>query len=172
MVRIARLKKWVVLALVCAGCSITACTPVAPTQKQAALPLSCQQAQQNDYATVSDQRMVQFLDQSFADENSQLCWQPTLSAALHQQRDIPQHYRLEALKAFNHRGDHELFHLAVSQYFASLSLTDYHTPQQRFLIAYCRHLIDRALTRSDSRLAEMKVVCARLDQGLYHKLFE
>lgn len=172
MVRIKRLKKWPTLALLCVGSAITACTPVAPTVKQVAATISCEQAQQNNYATVSDQRMVQFLDQSVSDDNLQQCWKPTMAAALQQQREIPQHHLVNALKAFNQRADRQLFHLAVSQYLTSLSMNDYHTQQRRLLVAYSRYLIDHVQSNSDPRLAEMKVLCARLDQDLYRKLFE
>jgi len=172
MVITKRLKKWATLSVLCVSAAMTACAPVPAKVEQVKAPISCQQAQYNNYATVSDQRLIQFLDQSAGDEELNQCWKPTMTAALQQQRDIPQHHLIAALKAFNQRRDSELFHLAVDQYLSALSVSDYRSQQRRLLIAYSRYLIDHVQSNADPRLAEIKVLCAELDQDLYHKLFE
>lgn len=166
-----RLEGLVMLALLCLCVAVTACTPV-PPKVEVKAAMTCQQARYNNYATVSDQRLIQFLDQSAGDEELNQCWKPTMTAALKQQRAIPQHHLIDALQAFNQRRDSELFHLAIGQYLSTLSLSDYRSQQRRLLVAYTRYLIDHVQSNADPRLAEMKVLCAELDQDLYHKLFE
>lgn len=167
-----RLNRWAGVALLTLCVMVTACTPLPPKVEKVKPPITCQQAQYNDYATVSDQQLVQFLDQSIGAENINQCWQPTLSAALQQQRNIPRQHLVHALKMFNHRRDSELFHLAVRQYLTTLSAIDYHHEQRQLLVAYSRYLIEHVSSNADPRLGEVKVLCAELDQGLYRKLFE
>lgn len=151
------------MALVISGCT--------SAQPQLAR-MTCLEAKQDNYTTVTDLHLNRLLDESVNDADLYECWQPAIKAALQQDRRIEKRHLIKAVERFNQRCEEVDFHRAVSQYFALITPHEYRGEDRQLLAAYARFLINQATRSTDVHLKEVKLLCARLDDELYNKFFE
>lgn len=147
---------------------ISGCTTAQPQS----IKVTCFEAKQNNYTTVTDVQMKRFLDESVNDADLDQCWKPAMKNALQQNRPVGKRHLVKAIDLFNQRCDEEMFHCAVSQYLSSLTPSEYRAEDHQLLAAYTRYSINQATSSTDTHLKKVKLLCATLDRELYNKFFE
>ncbi len=155
------------------------CLSTGCAQSRKAVPViaqsacTCEEVETSGIRGFSDHEVAELLDQALADERND-CWMPVMEQCLNQSRDISQRHLAKAVHVFNKRHQEDLFHKAVLRYFTNLAKgQNSYGPQDRLLLeTYCSYLINNATTRHDSNLQQASLLCHRLDQDLYGRLFQ
>jgi len=135
---------------------------------------SCSEAVRSDLQSISDNELVLLLNESQSEGGQDDCWIALVKLGLDNNRDIPRTHLAEAVKIFNQREHEAHFHKAVYRYLADLSKnpSKFRAEDQRLLQAYCSYLINSVQSQQDPNLQQVKLICKRLDQSLYARLFE
>lgn len=122
----------------------------------------------------SDNEWVRLLNRSENDESLNDCWIPLMRAGLDVNRNIPGHHLKKAIKVFNQRRYDTYFHKAIYRYYAGLiNRPDRYDGDNRVLLeSYCSYLINTAKSSRDEHLVHAKLICRKLDDNLYAKLFK
>lgn len=135
---------------------------------------TCEEAINNELRFISDNEVVELLDEALQGDWLEDCWVPLMKLSLLQQRDVPQRHLAKAVHIFNKRRYADLFPTTVYRYFANIvkGAAEYRTTDRKLLEAYCRYLINNAKSSRDKNLSQARVICRKLDPALYSKLFE
>jgi len=138
-------------------------------------PLTCEDLlAKTDLNAAGDEQLAIALDASETGGRPDSCWMHLMRRALKENRKVPMHYLIEAVKVFNKQQYAEEFQLAVYRYLAELAERNggYRAQDRALLESWCRLEIRSAASVKDPNLIRARTVCRKLDQQLYARLFE
>jgi len=163
---------WMVLAACSCWVMFTGCS-----QKQAPSPftpaITCQDALSGDLSRLSAYEVEGLLDDALKNRLMEECWQPLIKQCLDQNIDIPQTHLARAVHEFNRNKTESYFHKSVFRYYSTMaSQGEKYTDKDRALLtAYCRHVVDAAVSATDPNVKNAELLARRLDPDLHDKMF-
>jgi hypothetical protein len=134
---------------------------------------NCEDALTGELSTMADAQVATLLDETI-EEQPQECWVPIIQQLLTDKRNIPLKHLTEAINEFNKQRYAEYFHQAVYRYLAALAKGDvmYDQNDRILLESYASYTIRTATSSKDSNMRQAQLLCRKLDNELYAKLFE
>ncbi len=134
---------------------------------------TCEEALGGELSTMSDDQVATLLDETI-EEQPQECWVPIMQQLLTDKQEIPHQHLAEAVKQFNKQRYAEYFNQAVYRYLADLAKgVDTYDQEDRVLLeSYTSYTIRTAASSRDPNVRQAQLLCRKLDNELYAKLFE
>ena len=145
-----------------------------PSIKQ---PVACRDMLLMDTDLIPHDDLILALDHSFSGLGSgsefDECWKPLMKKAIQGGRDIPMKHLARAVHVFNKNDSKDAFFIAVYLYFKEIinGRGYYGSREKKLLAEYLSFIINNSQSKQDKSLEKAKLVCARLDPGLYGKFF-
>lgn len=166
--------KSLAIALICL--SLTSCVnsgPKVELMKGPEAQITCDQAQNMDTRQIPEDDFYMILDQAAAGHRFEACWKDTMARSLEQGRNIPVKHLALAVHEFNRRQTQDVFFLVAYQYFTKIiqGQERYGHNQKALLNQYVSLAITKADNKQEMNLKKAMLVCERLDQEMYNKLF-
>ncbi|MDA3789749.1 MAG: hypothetical protein PF503_14795 [Desulfobacula sp.] len=136
-------------------------------------PVACRDMLFMDTASIPDDDFMYVLDHSYENSEFHECWKPLMKKAIQEGRGIPMKHLARAVHVFNRNDSKDEFSLVVYLYFKEIinGNGSYRGKDKKLLAEYLSFTISNSQSKQDKSLEKAKLVCSRLDPGLYGKFF-